>query len=230
MRDKIKHYDMAAAVTVLTEPKIIAASPEKIRADILFLETNCWYGATPLFISKILEKQKKLTVCVFGYEELPAGAVASFFRFGAAGYLDIRQGLESVYEGIKKIMRGNTFVPARYKECVERAVCDDGFDSGGLSASEYWLCRLLCFGFDIETCAEVMKITLGTARYYKAQVYKKLNVHNTSSLVEKCRQLGIVKPDDIFENILSDDELKSIYKRRDKIAGKKQTEDYAAAS
>jgi DNA-binding NarL/FixJ family response regulator len=230
IKDKIKHYDMAAAVTVLTEPKIIASAPEKIRADILFLETNCWYGATPMFISKILEKQKKLTVCVFGYEELPAGAVASFFRFGAAGYLDIRLGLESVYEGIKKIMRGNTYVPARYKECVERSACDDGFDGGGLSASEYWLCRLVCFGLDIETCAEVMKITPSTARYYKAQVYKKLNVHNTSSLVEKCRQLGIVKADEVFENVLSDGQLNVIHKERKKDVCKKQLRNYTAAS
>jgi DNA-binding NarL/FixJ family response regulator len=182
-----------------------------------------------MFISKILEKKKQLTVCVFSYEELPAGAVASFFRFGAAGYLDIRQGLESVHEGIKKILRGYTFVPERYRECVEKTV-EEYYDGDALLTSEYWLCRLICFGFELESCAEIMKVKLSTARFYKAQVYKKLNVHNTSSLVEKCRQLGIVKPDDIFENILSDDELKSIYKRRDKIAGEKQLRNYAAAS
>lgn len=230
MRDKIKHYDPLARVAVLTEPKNIGASIDNVRPGILLLESNCWYGATPLFISKILEKKKRLTVCVFGYEELPTSAVASFFRYGAVGYLDIRRGLESVEEGIKKILRGDIYVPECYKDCVENSACDDGFDGGGLSASEYWLCRLVCFGFDLAVCAEIMKITNATARYYKAQVYKKLNVHNTSSLVEKCGLVGIIKPGEVFKGVLSDDELEAFYRGRKKDVYKKQGGNYAAVS
>jgi DNA-binding NarL/FixJ family response regulator len=147
MKEKIKDYDPSVRVTVLTEPKNITETLASNKADLLLLETNCWYGATPVFIARLLEHNKGLTVCVFGYEELPCGAVASFFRYGAAGYLDIRAGLESVYDGIKKILYGNMYVPQRYRQSVEKGAADD-CDTGGLAASEYWLCRLLCFGLN----------------------------------------------------------------------------------
>jgi DNA-binding NarL/FixJ family response regulator len=226
---KIKNYDPFAKVTVLADTENVSEVLSGMKTDMLLLETNYRYGATPLFIAGLLERYRDLTVCVFGYEELPGGAVASFFRYGASGYLNIRDGLESVYDGIKKILYGRLYVPPDYKEFVENAVADD-CGTGGLAASEYWLCRLICFGLNLGECAEIMKIAPSTARFYKAQAYKKLGVHYTSSLVEKCRQTGIIKSDEVFENILSDDELKVICKGRDKIACKKQTEDYAAAS
>jgi DNA-binding NarL/FixJ family response regulator len=227
MKERIRHYDLTARVTIVNDPKPILTAPEKIRADILMLETNCWYGATPVFIANILERKKDLTVCVFGYEELPSHAVASFFHYGASAYIDVREGLESVYEAVKKILRGGMYVPDRYRKCVENDDCDY-YDSDKLSASEYWLCRLISFGMELEACAELMKITLATARFYKAQVYKKLDVHNTSALVEKCRQLGIVKPDDVFQNILSDDEINTIRKERKNVC-KKQNDAYKSA-
>jgi DNA-binding CsgD family transcriptional regulator len=213
MMDRIKHYDPAARVSVLTNPKYISTSPAKIRADILFLETNCWYGATPVFIAKILEQRKDLTVCVFWYEELTSNSVVSFFQHGVMGYIDVRERLESVQEGIKKILHGVMYIPERYKQLIEKSAYDN-FNNDSLLRSEYWLCRLISFGLELESCAEIMKVTLSTARFYKAQVYKKLNVHSTVALVEKCKQLGIVKPDDVFQNILSDDEKKIICKER----------------
>ncbi|MDR2098109.1 MAG: hypothetical protein LBP37_06280 [Spirochaetaceae bacterium] len=229
MMERIKRYDPCIRVTIATNPKSISAAPEKIKADILLLETNCWYGATPVFIAKILEQKKNLTVCVFGYEELPGSAVASFFQHGAVGYLDFRQGPDGVYEGIKKILHGNMYIPERYRERVKNSACGD-YNTDSLLTSEYWLCRLICFGLELDTCAEIMKVTLSTARYYKARVYKKLNVHNTASLVGKCRQLGIIKPDDVFQNILSDDEIKIICGRGKKYADEKQYGRYAVVS
>jgi DNA-binding CsgD family transcriptional regulator len=119
------------------------------------------------------------------------------------------------------------YVPDRYRKCVENDDCDY-YDSDKLSISEYWLCRLVSFGMELEACAELMKITLATARFYKAQIYKKLDVHNTSALVEKCWQLGIVKPDDVFQKILSDDEINAIRKERKNVC-KKQNDDYKSA-
>jgi hypothetical protein len=75
-----------------------------------------------------------------------------------------------------------------------------------------------------------MKVTLSTARYYKARVHKKLNVRNKASLIERCGQSGIIKPDDIFQNILSDDEIKTICGSGKKYTGEKQDGHYAAVS
>jgi DNA-binding NarL/FixJ family response regulator len=229
MRDKIKKFDPFTRVTVMTEPKTIAMSPEKIMADILFLETNCWYGATPVFIARILEHKKNLAVCVFGYEELPSRAVVSFFERGASGCLNIRDGLESVNEGIKRILHGDMYIPPRYRVCVEKSA-DDGLNAERLLTCGYWLCRLICFGLDIDSCAEMMRVTPATARYYKAQVYKKLDVHNTSSLVEKCGLVGIIKPGEVFKSVLSDDEFEMYCKGRKKDVYKKQGGNYAAVS
>jgi DNA-binding NarL/FixJ family response regulator len=232
VKDRIKDYDPSARVTVLAKTEGVTEAVTESGADIVLLETNFWYGATPMFISRLLEHNRNLTVVVFGYEELPGGAVASFFRCGASGYLNIRDGLEDFYDGIKKILYGNVYVPSRYKELVEKTA-DDDCDTGGLAASEYWLCRLVCFGLNLDDCAEIMKITPSTARYYKARVYKKLGVHNTSSLVEKCRQTGIVKSGEVFENVLSEAELaelKAIHRENSNNVDKKQCGDYTAVS
>jgi DNA-binding NarL/FixJ family response regulator len=210
MKNKIKKQHPDCSVSVKTDTKDIAAAPEKINADILLLETNCWYGATPQFISNILEHNKNLSVGVFAYELLPSDAIVSFFQNGATCYIDNRDSLERQYEGIESIIRGNVYIPPQYRKklkTTDRRIMKDM----KLTLKEYWLCRLICLGKNIKSCAEIMLISPSTARFYKADIHEKLHVHSTTELVEKCKQLGIIKDGDIFRDTLSEEELKIIF-------------------
>jgi DNA-binding NarL/FixJ family response regulator len=209
MKDKIKNRHPDCSVSVMTDTKEIAAAPEKINADILLLETNCWYGATPQFIPNILEHNKNLSVGVFAYELLPSDAIASFFQNGAMCYIDNRDSLERQYEGIASIIRGSVYVPPQYRKKIKNTDCRTMKDTK-LTLKERWLCRLICLGMNINSCAEIMVISPSTARFYKAEIHAKLNVHTTAALVEKCKQLGIIKPGEIFRDTLSEEELKII--------------------
>jgi DNA-binding NarL/FixJ family response regulator len=182
---------------------------------LVFLESNCWYEATPYMIAQYANRFPYMSIAVFGYERLTPGRAAAFINLGAASYVDLRiDDNEEIREAFRLIMRDRPYLPRWMEEAIAGYELESP-EYCRLNKGEIPVLRLSAMGNSIEDIALKLGIEAGTVRNHISSIHKKFSIHSHTELVGLALRIGIVQPGELVTDAINitilEKEVKDVY-------------------
>jgi DNA-binding NarL/FixJ family response regulator len=117
-------------------------------------------------------------------------------RRGAAGYVLKTAPSEELFEAIRQVLLGGTYISAAITDepagifAQARAV-----SPGALSLRQREVLQLLAEGKSMKEAAHLLQITPRTIAFHKYSIMQQLGLKTTAELVQRAVALGLVRPD-----------------------------------
>jgi len=121
--------------------------------------------------------------------------VLEALRDGVRGFVIKTQAAEDLFRTIEEVVRGGVYLSPGVSHTVVAALkAASGTQGLHLSGREQEALRLVAEGKTTKQIAAIMKISVRTADFYRTRIMKKLDVHETASLVRYAIRTGLVLP------------------------------------
>ncbi len=139
-------------------------------------------------IEELRQHNKNVKILVLSmYDD--AQFVARAMKKGANGYLLKHAMDEELFHAIATVMDGRTFI----SDSIDRdALTEFTFDDADLTTREKEVLQLICEGMTNPAIAEALFISPHTVTRHRANLMKKLNVHNRVDLVKVASSRGLI--------------------------------------
>ena len=115
-------------------------------------------------------------------------SVSEAFKAGASGYVLKQSAPDELYEAIESVMMNKNFVSRRIhaevRESVEHKWSRPEGYSSELTARQREILVLLANGRSTKDIAQALAISMKTVDFHKANITRKLGVHNNSDLTK----------------------------------------------
>jgi DNA-binding NarL/FixJ family response regulator len=111
---------------------------------------------------------------------------------GAHGYLLKSTPPERLLESIRAAQEGGSPLSPEIARHVVSFFQKTGPANQPLTAREQRLLSLLAEGYSYQSAADVMNVSVNTARNYVRSIYEKLHVHSKSEAVNKALRKGLI--------------------------------------
>lgn len=122
-------------------------------------------------------------------------SVSEAFKAGASGYVLKQSAPDELYEAIESVMMNKNFVSrqihAEVRESVEHKWSRPEGYSSELTARQREILVLLANGRSTKDIAQALAISMKTVDFHKANITRKLGVHNNSDLTKFALAQGI---------------------------------------
>lgn len=132
------------------------------------------------------------------------GSVANAFAAGANGFvLKHEQGTE-LLEGIQAVMAGKRYVSKQVAKGLDNAANNRPSTIGlpqTLTQREQQIVRLIARGSTNQEIADVLHISVLTARKHRQNVMLKLGLHNGAEIAAYAMQSGLMEAPDVDSNL-----------------------------
>src|SRR6202166_4164307 len=120
--------------------------------------------------------------------------VAEALRAGARGYLLKSQAAEDLVHAIQEVCRGSVYLSPNISGAVVDAYLSKTYASPDpLSARERQVLQLVGEGKSTKDIAVHLGISVKTAESHRARLMKKLDIHETASLVRYAIRRGLIQ-------------------------------------
>jgi len=150
--------------------------------------------------SIIKESLPKVQVVMLSMHEKDA-YVDRALAAGALGYVLKASPTSDVLEAIRSVYEGKYFLSSKINDQIiytylrNQKVKPDITGYNLLSEREQQVFRLLVEGRETSETADILCISLKTVKKHRANIMKKLNIHNMVELVKYAVKIGIVGPE-----------------------------------
>lgn len=167
--------------------------------DLIVMDISL-YGASGIDLTKkILSRCPEIKIVMFSmYSKIIY--ITESLKAGARGYILKEADMDSIINGIKKILAGEIYVDSRISgKVISSLLVPDGdinlpenssYDS--LTSREQEILRLLAEGQDIKDIAKELCISVKTAANHKTNIMQKLNCSNMVELIKYAIHIGLV--------------------------------------
>ena len=146
--------------------------------------------------------------------DFPDDLAMYFIINGARSYVNVLEGLDEFYKGLKEIREGREYVAPEVKKRIDmRGVYPE--PTGILTDRQREIIRLAANGFTVEEIAATLGISVRSVGSRKAEIYTAMNVRNGYEAIRAAIYLGIIKPDELYF-FGGDYELKPLPDKREK--------------
>ncbi len=164
---------------------------EQIRAvvfDLLIIDLAMPRLGGIAVIEELRQRNRNAKILVLSmYDD--AQFVARAMRKGANGYLLKHAMDEELFQAIEEVMGGSRFI----SDSIDRdALTEFTFDDASLTTREKEVLQLICEGMTNSAIAETLFISPHTVTRHRANLMKKLNVHNRVDLVKVASSRGLI--------------------------------------
>ncbi|MDX2225651.1 MAG: response regulator transcription factor [Verrucomicrobiae bacterium] len=132
---------------------------------------------------------KGRVLVVTGYEN-PA-LVREVLEAGAQGFIEKSASLEDMVLAIKKVAHGESYLGNSVAQMLRDAAFSKNNDPVPLTSREREALQMIAEGKSTKEIADIMKISVNTARNHRANLMAKLNIHDISSLTRYAIKMGI---------------------------------------
>ena len=158
------------------------------------------YGASGIELTKkILQKSPGIKIVMLSmYSKVIY--ITESLKAGAKGYILKEADMDSIIDGIKKVLSGETYVDSRISSKVIASLIspeedleqpeDSTYDT--LSSREQEILRLLAEGRDIRDIAKELCISSKTVINHRTNIMQKLNCSNMVELIKYAIHIGLV--------------------------------------
>ena len=174
--------------------KAVFLNPDLIVMDISL------YGASGIELTKkILQKIPGTKIVMLSmYSKVIY--ITESLKAGAKGYILKEADMDSIMDGIKKVLSGETYVDSRISSKVIASLISPGeeleqpenstYDT--LSSREQEILRLLAEGREIRDIAKELCISSKTVINHRTNIMQKLNCSNMVELIKYAIHIGLV--------------------------------------
>ncbi len=167
--------------------------------DLIVMDISL-YGASGIELTrKILQKNPKIKIVMLSmYSKVIY--ITESLKAGAKGYILKEADMDSIIDGIKKVLAGETYVDSRISSKVIASLIspeevleqpeDSTYDT--LSSREQEILRLLAEGREIRDIAKELCISSKTVINHRTNIMQKLNCSNMVELIKYAIHIGLV--------------------------------------
>jgi len=120
--------------------------------------------------------------------------VTEALRAGVNGYVLKSQAADDLVHAIQEVCRGSVYLSPRISRAVVDAYLSKSFDStDSLSGRERQVLQLVGEGKSTKDIAVHLGISVKTAESHRSRLMKKLDIHETASLVRYAIRRGLIQ-------------------------------------
>jgi DNA-binding NarL/FixJ family response regulator len=121
--------------------------------------------------------------------------VLSALRAGVRGYVLKSQAGADLVQAIREVSRGMTYLsPAISRTVVEAFLGKSEVPADRLTLREREVLQLVAEGKTTKQIAQALGISVKTADSHRTRIMRKLDIHDTASLVRYAIRLGLIQP------------------------------------
>ena len=185
-------------VTVTEEEKdSLNSMINKENPRLVIMSSSFYEGCTPFMIGRLLLQFPKLNIAAISLGFFPSELAMRFIIYGAKSYINLWEGEDEFYKGLKEIREGKEYISPAVQGCIEkRNVRPESFHD--LTERQIEIVRLLCNGFTTPEIADVLHISSRTVDTHKTAIYTILNVRNENELIRVALYLGIIHVNELI--------------------------------
>jgi len=170
-----------------------------LNPDLIVMDISL-YGASGIELTKkILQKNPGIKIVMLSmYSKVIY--ITESLKAGAKGYILKEADMDSIIDGIKKVLSGETYVDSRISSKVIASLIspeedleqpeDSTYDT--LSSREQEILRLLAEGREIRDIAKELCISSKTVINHRTNIMQKLNCSNMVELIKYAIHIGLV--------------------------------------
>jgi two-component system, NarL family, nitrate/nitrite response regulator NarL len=162
--------------------------------DIILLDINL-PDMDGLRLCELIRNKDK-TVKIVGLTYInEAGIITQLIRKGANGYLLKNMERDELVEAINKVMDGSVYLSKAANEKIIQQLQGLGLSQNGIPAitrREKEILELLHQGMTSQEIANKLFLSYYTVDTHRKNLLQKFNVHNTQTLMNVVRDLGII--------------------------------------
>jgi len=167
---------------------------QELEPDVAIIDI-CLKGQSGIeLIKNIKVRYPELPILAFSmYEE--SIYAERLLCAGAKGYIMKQEGCDKVIEGLHQVLSGGIFVSTKImskimNKYIENKPCTSGSPLDVLSDRELEVFRLIGQGYGTRQIAKELFLGIKTVETYRAHIKSKLQLHNSSELVQYAIKWG----------------------------------------
>lgn len=151
--------------------------------DILFLDIHLEDASGLDFLAKIRKRLPLTEIIIFSVNENPDILIKSFC-LGATGYLLKESTFDEIKAFIKIIQNGGAAIsPRMAKKLIVYFAPQKNLNNNTFSDREHQILKLMAEGWEYKRVADKVNLSIDGVRFYIKSIYKKLNIHSKSELI-----------------------------------------------
>jgi DNA-binding NarL/FixJ family response regulator len=165
-----------------------------VHADVVILDISMPM-MNGLDTARELQKssQKTKTILLTRHDE--AQYVTEALRAGVKGYVLKSQVTTDLVHAIQQVCRGGVYLsPNISRAVVEAFLSKEGISQDPLTSRERQVLQLVGEGKSSKEVAQLLGISAKTAESHRARLMRKLDIHETASLVRYAIRSGLMEP------------------------------------
>ena len=139
-----------------------------------------------------MTKQAKI-ILLTRHDEDPY--ITEALRAGARGYVLKTQAATDLVQAMQQVLRGGVYLsPGISRAVVEAYLSKSEPAADPLTARERQVLQMIGEGNSTKDVARVLGISVKTAESHRARLMRKLDIHETASLVRYAIRRGLIQP------------------------------------
>ena len=177
------------------EKEELDALIEVMQPRLLIMDCMFYQCCTPYFISKLHKQFPELNIAVISLMDYPADLAMYCVIDGARSYLNLWDGTEQFYYGLKEVREGRAYLSPGVAERIDiRSAYPK--PTGDLTRLQIEIVRLICNGWTGKEIAEMLDMGLQSVNNRKSEIYTALNVRNENEAIRAALDIGIITRDE----------------------------------
>jgi len=112
---------------------------------------------------------------------------------GARGYIPKLASSEQLMEGLRRVLRGEVYLPDALFIPDPETTVSNGAESGPLTSRQLQILPLLAEGMPNKRIAEALGVTEGTVKQHLKDLFRRLNARNRTQAVKEARRSGLLR-------------------------------------
>jgi two-component system nitrate/nitrite response regulator NarP len=168
-----------------------------MKPRLVLVGSGFYSCSTPYMTGRLLKTFPRLTVAAISvFQKIPDDLAMWFIINGAQSYVNIHEGRDEFYRGLKKVREGEEYVAPgvigrinKRREMAEPA--------GNITDRQMEIIRMLCNGFTGQEICDVLAISPDTLNVHKRKIYTTLNVRNEKELIRVALYHGWIKIEEL---------------------------------
>lgn len=165
---------------------LLEAAP-KLQPDVILLDISM-----PLLngidAARRLKKMMPDVKLIFVTMHADPAYVTEAFRVGATGYVLKRSAAADLLQAVRAVLNGHYYVaPLITKDVLHSLLASPAERQPGpepLSPRQREVLQLVAEGHSLKEIADILKISVKTVEYHKAQIMEQLDLHTTAELTK----------------------------------------------
>ena len=168
----------------------------EIKPSLIIVESCFYLAATPYMMGRLHKNFPRLNIAVVNLYRFPVSFAPFFIYRGVKSYVDMQEGMDEFFLGLKEIRLGHTYMSPSVKEIIENNEWADTNDRAEQRQLEILI--FLCNGTKPEDIAKNLQISRRTVDWHIEEMFKTFDVQSREELISAAFYLDLVTKDDLF--------------------------------